>query len=130
MLIYRPDIQTRRQRAFRYCTAVFSLKLENKEVSVPEIEAQESAVQNFVKLIETYIHIRNPGITSLERSPAVRKGKIYLDYLQNAKGKTMASVYSIRPRLGAPVSAPLPLCQEERTSAQKPKPKRQVIKLH
>ncbi|HBG17904.1 MAG TPA: DNA ligase D [Desulfobulbaceae bacterium] len=66
-----------------------------------------SQVQNFVKLIETYIHSQNPEITSLERSPAARKGKIYLDYLQNAKGKTMASVYSIRPRLGAPVSAPL-----------------------
>ena len=51
--------------------------------------------------------LQNPEITSFERSPAARKGKIYLDYLQNAKGKTMASVYSIRPRLGAPVSAPL-----------------------
>ncbi len=66
-----------------------------------------SQVQNFVKLIETYIHSQNPEITSLERSPSARKGRIYLDYLQNAKGKTMASVYSIRPRLGAPVSAPL-----------------------
>jgi bifunctional non-homologous end joining protein LigD len=58
-------------------------------------------VQNFVKLIETFIHNQNPEITSLERSPAARKGKIYLDYLQNAKGKTMASVYSIRPRPGS-----------------------------
>lgn len=66
-----------------------------------------SQVQNFVKLIETYIYSQNPDITSLERSPSARRGKIYLDYLQNAKGKTMASVYSIRPRLGAPVSAPL-----------------------
>ena len=64
-------------------------------------------VQNFVKLIELYIHSKNRQITSLERSPAARQGKIYLDYLQNAKGKTMASVYSIRPRPGAPVSTPL-----------------------
>jgi bifunctional non-homologous end joining protein LigD len=48
-----------------------------------------------------------PSTTSFERSPAARKGKIYLDYLQNARGKTMASVYSIRPRPGAPVSTPL-----------------------
>ena len=40
-------------------------------------------------------------------SPSKRKGKIYLDYLQNAKGKTMSSVYSLRPRPGAPVSAPV-----------------------
>jgi bifunctional non-homologous end joining protein LigD len=64
-------------------------------------------VQNFVKLIEQHIHNQFKDITSFERSPAKRKGKIYLDYLQNAKGKTMSSVYSLRPRQGAPVSAPV-----------------------
>src|SRR5690606_39490633 len=32
---------------------------------------------------------------------------IYLDYLQNRKGQTIASVYSVRPVPGAQVSAPL-----------------------
>jgi bifunctional non-homologous end joining protein LigD len=64
-------------------------------------------VQNFVKTIEKHIHSKFPDITSLERSPSKRKGKVYLDYLQNAKGKTMSSVYSIRPRPGATVSAPV-----------------------
>ncbi len=64
-------------------------------------------VQNFVKLIEKHIHTQYKDITSFERSPSKRKGKIYLDYLQNAKGKTMSSVYSLRPRPGAPVSAPV-----------------------
>ncbi len=66
-----------------------------------------SQVQNFVKLFEKHIHNQYKDITSFERSPSKRKGKIYLDYLQNAKGKTMSSVYSLRPRLGAPVSAPV-----------------------
>ncbi len=66
-----------------------------------------SQVQNFVKLIEMYIHSQNKELTSLERLPSARRGRIYLDYLQNAKGKTMASVYSIRPRPGATVSAPV-----------------------
>jgi bifunctional non-homologous end joining protein LigD len=66
-----------------------------------------SQVQNFVKIIKTHIHKQNKGITSLERSPSARKGKIYLDYLQNARGKTMATVYSLRPRPGALVSAPV-----------------------
>ncbi len=66
-----------------------------------------SQVQNFVKLIEMYIHNQNKELTSFERMPSARKGKIYLDYLQNGKGKTMASVYSIRPRPGAMVSAPV-----------------------
>jgi bifunctional non-homologous end joining protein LigD len=32
---------------------------------------------------------------------------VYVDFLQNIRGKTVASVYSPRPRPGAPVSTPL-----------------------
>ncbi|MEL7587928.1 MAG: DNA ligase D [Prolixibacteraceae bacterium] len=64
-------------------------------------------VQSFVKVIELHIHHQNPDLTSFERSPSERKGKVYFDYLQNAKGKTMAAVYSLRPRPGALVSAPV-----------------------
>ncbi|BAF59425.1 predicted eukaryotic-type DNA primase [Pelotomaculum thermopropionicum SI] len=48
-----------------------------------------------------------PGRATTERKVEKRKGKVYLDYLQNAKGKTMAFQYSLRPLPGAPVSAPL-----------------------
>ena len=48
-----------------------------------------------------------PGITSVERSPSKRKHKVYLDYLQNRKGQTLAAPYSVRPRPGAPVATPL-----------------------
>lgn len=48
-----------------------------------------------------------PQKTTIERSVAKRKGKIYLDYLQNGRGKTMAFQYSLRPLPGAPVSTPL-----------------------
>ena len=47
------------------------------------------------------------SITSLERSPAKRKGKIYLDYLQNRLAQTAAAPYSLRPKPGVPVSTPL-----------------------
>ena len=64
-------------------------------------------VQAFVKAIESHIHAENPELTSFERSPSERRGKVYFDYLQNAKGKTMSVVYSLRPRPGALVSAPV-----------------------
>lgn len=48
-----------------------------------------------------------PNITTLERSIAKREGKLYLDYLQNALGKTLATVYGVRPKAGATVSTPL-----------------------
>jgi bifunctional non-homologous end joining protein LigD len=49
-----------------------------------------------------------PEFTTLERSLSKRsKDKIYMDYLQNRKGQTIACVYSMRPKKGATVSTPL-----------------------
>jgi bifunctional non-homologous end joining protein LigD len=48
-----------------------------------------------------------PKFTSIERLTANRKGKIYLDFLQNRPQATVAGVYSLRPKPGAPVSMPL-----------------------
>ncbi|AEG14580.1 DNA polymerase LigD, polymerase domain protein [Desulfofundulus kuznetsovii DSM 6115] len=48
-----------------------------------------------------------PVRTTLERTVPKRKGKVYLDYLQNGRGKTMAFPYSLRPLPGALVSTPL-----------------------
>jgi bifunctional non-homologous end joining protein LigD len=49
-----------------------------------------------------------PDLTTLERSLKKRdQNKIYLDYLQNRTGQTLASVYSIRPKPLAPVSMPI-----------------------
>ncbi|WP_343669328.1 DNA ligase D [Chitinophaga sp.] len=59
------------------------------------------------ELIVQIINKRLPDTTSIERSPAKRKGKIYLDYLQNRQIQTMAVAYSLRPKPGATVSAPL-----------------------
>ncbi|HEX8561544.1 MAG TPA: DNA ligase D [Flavobacterium sp.] len=63
--------------------------------------------RDFSHLISQMVHRDLPDITSLERMPNKRQGKVYLDFLQNGKGKTMASIYSIRPREGAGVSTPL-----------------------
>ncbi|MBC8770066.1 DNA ligase D [Arenibacter sp. BSSL-BM3] len=64
-------------------------------------------VRNFIKLICYYVEQRLPTITTMERRLNKRDGKIYLDYLQNRKGQTVASPYSVRPVKDAQVSTPL-----------------------
>ena len=63
--------------------------------------------QLFAKLIVTLVHERLPDFTSLERMVSRRKGKMYLDFLQNRPGATIAGPYSLRPKQGATVSMPL-----------------------
>lgn len=63
--------------------------------------------KQLAELIVTLVHNQLPNLTSIERNPNKRKGKIYLDFLQNAQSQTMAAPYSLRPKPGAPVSAPL-----------------------
>jgi bifunctional non-homologous end joining protein LigD len=47
-----------------------------------------------------------PGMT-VERSLSKRRGRLYLDCMQNGYGKTVVAPYSLRAIDGAPVSAPL-----------------------
>ncbi len=63
--------------------------------------------KQFTQLVVTMVNKRLPKITSLERSPAKRQKRVYLDYLQNRRGQTLAAAYSIRPKPGATVSTPL-----------------------
>ena len=44
---------------------------------------------------------------TIERSIAARRGRLYLDCMQNGYGKTLVAPYSLRAIDGAPVSAPL-----------------------
>ncbi len=48
-----------------------------------------------------------PRKTTVTRAVSDRTGRVYLDYLQNGRGKTLAGVYCPRPLPGAPVSTPL-----------------------
>ena len=63
--------------------------------------------RSFGEIIATLVQQQLPSFTSLERSLKKRGHKIYIDYLQNSRGQTLASAYSARPVQGAQVSAPL-----------------------
>lgn len=63
--------------------------------------------QLFAKIIASQVHHILPEFTSIERIVKNRKGKLYVDYLQNRPKATLAAPYSLRPKPGATVSMPL-----------------------
>jgi bifunctional non-homologous end joining protein LigD len=63
--------------------------------------------KQLAELIARIVNARLPASTSLVRNPKSRQGRVYLDWLQNGKGKTLAAPYSVRPRPMATVSTPL-----------------------
>ncbi len=63
--------------------------------------------QMFGKMIVSIVNRQLPEFTSIERMIKNRGGKMYLDFLQNRPGATIACPYSLRPKPGATVSMPL-----------------------
>jgi bifunctional non-homologous end joining protein LigD len=63
--------------------------------------------KEFGRALVKVVHAELPVFTSIERLTSNRKGKIYLDFLQNRPQATVAGPYSLRPKPGAPVSMPL-----------------------
>jgi bifunctional non-homologous end joining protein LigD len=64
-------------------------------------------VRNFAQLVCKIVAKKYPTMTSIERNPQRRKKKIYLDFLQNRRGQTLAAAFCVRPRPAASVSMPL-----------------------
>ncbi|HKP76047.1 MAG TPA: DNA ligase D [Longimicrobiaceae bacterium] len=64
-------------------------------------------VKGFTQLFCRMLSDKVPGQYVTTMSMAKRKGKIFLDYLRNARGATAISAYSVRSRRVCPVSTPL-----------------------
>ena len=64
-------------------------------------------VRRFVGEVGNYLAAAKPDALTMEWDKPKRKGKVFVDHNRNASGQTVASVYSVRPRPGAPVSVPL-----------------------
>jgi bifunctional non-homologous end joining protein LigD len=62
--------------------------------------------REFCEIVAGALARTNRGLVTTEWSKAKRRG-VLIDANQNGEGKTIASVYSVRPRPGAPVSTPL-----------------------
>ncbi|MDQ3908667.1 MAG: non-homologous end-joining DNA ligase, partial [Acidobacteriota bacterium] len=65
-------------------------------------------IADFAARVAELIANEHPEAATVERSLKKRgRGTIYVDHMQNARGKSVVAPYSVRPREGAPVSAPL-----------------------
>jgi bifunctional non-homologous end joining protein LigD len=64
------------------------------------------ATRSFAAVVAGALARTHPGLVTTEWAKSKRRG-VLVDANQNGPGKTTASVYSVRPRPGAPVSTPL-----------------------
>ena len=78
-------------------------------VYVPIVRgAVQKEVWTFAKAFSMELAARNPKVVTAEYRIAKRPaGHVLVDYNQNAWNRTLASVYSVRPKPGATVSAPV-----------------------
>ena len=76
-------------------------------IPLPPGTSYESGVL-FCQIIATLIAARHPKAATVERTVRARpRGTVYVDYLQNILGKTLATAYSARASRFAGVSTPL-----------------------
>ncbi len=64
-------------------------------------------VRRFVETLGTMIASADPENATMEWDIPRRGGRVFIDHNQNVAGKTIASVYSVRPVAAAPVSTPI-----------------------
>jgi bifunctional non-homologous end joining protein LigD len=75
----------------------------------------QKEVWTFAKAFAQKLAAREPKLITAEYRIANRPaGRVLVDYNQNAWGRTLASVYSVRPKPGAPVSMPVTWKEIER----------------
>lgn len=59
------------------------------------------------QLIARIICRQLPDIATVTRNPERRGGKVYIDFVQNGRGRLLVAPFSVRPLPAAPVSTPL-----------------------
>jgi bifunctional non-homologous end joining protein LigD len=74
-------------------------------IFVPIIPSYTYQTRSFAKVIGEVKKYTNK--ITMEWNIANRRDKVFFDYNQNSKGKTLASIYSIRPTISATISIPI-----------------------
>ncbi|MFN2447671.1 MAG: DNA ligase D [Vicinamibacterales bacterium] len=82
---------------------------EGLHIFIPlEDQTSYEAGMLFCQIVATLVASKHPKVATVERAVRKRKnGTVYVDYLQNIQGKTLACAYSARASTFAGVSAPL-----------------------
>ena len=63
--------------------------------------------KTLAQLLAQVLVDRNPNIATIERSLEKRKARVYIDFVQNGRGRVLAAPYTVRERPKATVSTPL-----------------------
>lgn len=79
-----------------------------------------STVRAFFQHVAAAVCRQHPDLVTTDYRTDERRGRILLDYAQNARGKSTAAPYSVRPRPGAPVSAPVTWGEVEQDASLRP----------
>jgi bifunctional non-homologous end joining protein LigD len=66
-----------------------------------------SRVRGLIEAVGRLVVAADPDAVTMEWDISRRGPRVFIDHNQNVAGKTIASVYSVRPRAGAPVSTPI-----------------------
>lgn len=64
-------------------------------------------VRQFAEAVSTHVAGEHREIATVERTTSRRRGRVYLDFLQNRRGQTVVPPYAARPVAAASVSTPL-----------------------
>ena len=70
-------------------------------------QLEHEAAISFAQILAEALVQKHPDIATTERVVRARRSRVYVDFLQNGRGKLLVAPYAARPLPGVPVSMPL-----------------------
>ncbi len=105
------QVARRIHEILRACAAPHHVKTSGQDglhVLVPlGARLDHGQARSLAEVVARVVCAELPELATIARPGAARGGKVYVDFLQNGRGKLIAAPLSVRPRAGAPVSMPI-----------------------